>query len=149
MDAQEPPWWKRSEETGIYSRYRRSTNHLTLTNISHVRNTFSLTPIIPDTSALLSLYWTSGSVNVSLQRLQVICSFVPCFKKARHRSKGSESLLSHIIVIPAKAGIQRLLGYIAFNYLLDTRFRGYDIFFILDFHVHLQLEIICSLLLQC
>ena len=66
MDAQEPPWWKRSEVTGIYSRYRRSTNHLTLTNISHVRNTFSLTPIIPDTSALLSLYWTSGSVNVSL-----------------------------------------------------------------------------------
>ena len=53
-----------------------------------------------------------------------------------------EALLSHVIVIPAKAGIQRLLGYVPFNNLLDTRMRGYDIFFILDFHVHLQLKII-------
>ena len=40
------------------------------------------------------------------------------------------------------------LVHILFN-LLDTRFRGYDIFFILDFHVHLQITIIWRLLLQC
>ena len=34
------------------------------------------------------------------------------------------------------------LVHILFNNLLDTRFRGYDIFFILDFYVHLQLTII-------
>ena len=36
-----------------------------------------------------------------------------------------------------ESGNPAFIGYIVFNDLLDTRFRGYDIFFILDFHVHL------------
>ena len=36
---------------------------------------------------------------------------------------------------------QWLWVHILFNDLLDIHFRGHDIFFILDFHVHLQLEI--------
>ena len=51
-------------------------------------------------------------------------------------------LLSHLIVIPAKAGIQWLRVHILFNNLLDTRFREYEIFSILDFHVHLKFQII-------
>ena len=48
----------------------------------------------------------------------------------------SDPLLSHIFVIPAEAGIQCLLFFMAFNDLLDTRFRGYDVNTILSFHVH-------------
>ena len=54
----------------------------------------------------------------------------------------SNPLLSHLLVIPAKAGIQWLRVHILFNDLLDIHFRGHDIFFILDFHVHLQHKII-------
>jgi len=44
---------------------------------------------------------------------------------------GSAPLLSHIRVIPAKAGIQLLSVHILINDLLDTRFRGYDIILVL------------------
>ena len=53
---------------------------------------------------------------------------------------GRYPLLSHLIVIPAKAGIQRLWVHILFNDLLDIRFRGYDMSSFLEFHVHLQLD---------
>ncbi len=48
---------------------------------------------------------------------------------------GSDPLLSHLRVIPAKAGIQWLIAHIVFKDLLDTRFRGYDMNFFLEFHV--------------
>jgi hypothetical protein len=50
------------------------------------------------------------------------------------------ALLSHIRVIPAKAGIQWLGVLILINDLLDIRFRGYDMIIFLDFLVPLQLN---------
>ena len=59
--------------------------------------------------------------------------------------KGSDTLLSHIRVIPAKAGIQWLGVLMLINDLLDIRFRGYDMIIFLDFHVPLQLNTTLSL----
>jgi hypothetical protein len=50
------------------------------------------------------------------------------------------ALLSHIRVIPAKAGNQWLGVLILINDLLDIRFRGYDMIIFLDFLVPLQLN---------
>jgi len=49
-------------------------------------------------------------------------------------------LLSHICVIPAKAGIQWFVVLILINDLPDIRFRGYDIISVIDFHVFLQIN---------
>ena len=47
--------------------------------------------------------------------------------------KVTEALLSHIIVIPAKAGISWRSPLSNFKNLRDTRFRGYDVYFLFRF----------------